>query len=133
MFEITVNINAPDILKAAEMLADVLAGAKKQSAPCGGAFVTQKTEQTSTEEKKQNITAAESTIAIPTAVPTSPAPQITGDMIAKAGADLIVSNPAAMGPLNSMLQKYGISCAQELKPDQIGAFATEMRALGAKI
>lgn len=68
-----------------------------------------------------------------TAVPTSPAPQITGDMVAKAGADLIVANPAAMGPLNALLQKYAVGCAQELKPDQIGPFATEMRALGARI
>lgn len=70
---------------------------------------------------------------VPTAVPTSPAPQITGDMVAKAGADLIAANPAAMAQLNGLLQKYGVGCAQELRPDQIGPFATEMRALGAKI
>lgn len=69
----------------------------------------------------------------PAAVPTSPAPQITGDMVAKAGADLIAANPAAMAQLNALLQKYGVSCAQELRPDQIGPFATEMRALGAKV
>lgn len=69
----------------------------------------------------------------PAAVPTSPAPEITGDMVAKAGADLIAANPAAMAQLNGLLQKYGVGCAQELRPDQIGPFATEMRALGAKI
>lgn len=69
----------------------------------------------------------------PAAVPTTPAPQITGDLVAKAGADLIAANPAAMGPLNGLLQKYGVSCAQELKPDQIGPFATEMRAMGARV
>ena len=69
----------------------------------------------------------------PAAVPTTPAPQITGDMVAKAGADLIAANPAAMGPLNALLQKYGVGCAQELRPDQIGPFATEMRALGARV
>lgn len=70
---------------------------------------------------------------VPAAVPTSPAPQITGDMVAKAGADLIAANPAAMAQLNGLLQKYGVGCAQELRPDQIGPFATEMRALGAKV
>lgn len=70
---------------------------------------------------------------VPTAVPTTPAPQITGDMVAKAGADLLRDNPAALSPLNTLLQKYGVSCAQELRPDQIGPFATEMRALGARI
>lgn len=71
--------------------------------------------------------------AAPTAVPTTPAPQITGDMVAKAGADLLAQNPAAMPQLMGLLQKYGVGCAQELKPEQIGPFATEMRALGAKI
>ena len=69
----------------------------------------------------------------PASVPTSPAPQITGDMVAKAGADLLAQNPAILGQLNALLQKYGVSCAQELRPDQIGPFATEMRALGARV
>ena len=77
--------------------------------------------------------AAVPTSPAPAAVPTSPAPQITGDMVAKAGADLIAANPANMGPLNALLQKYGVSCAQELRPDQIGPFATEMRALRARL
>ena len=69
----------------------------------------------------------------PSAVPITQAPQITGDMVAKAGADLIAANPAAMAQLNALLQKYSVGCAQELQPDQIGPFATEMRALGARI
>lgn len=69
----------------------------------------------------------------PAAIPTTPAPPITGEAVAKAGADLIASNPAALAPLNALLQKYGVSCAQELKPEQIGPFATEMRALGAMV
>lgn len=82
------------------------------------------------------ITAPAPTPAAPSAlgaVPTTPTPQITGGMVAKAGADLIAANPAAMAQLNGLLQKYGVGCAQELRPDQIGPFATEMRALGAKI
>lgn len=75
----------------------------------------------------------------PAAVPTTPAPQITGDMVAKAGADLIRDDAIkpegqkAYPKLMALLQKYGVSCAQELRPDQIGPFATEMRALGARI
>jgi hypothetical protein len=77
--------------------------------------------------------------SLPAIVPTTPAPQITGDMVAKAGADLIrddAGKPAdqrAYPKLMALLQKYGVGCAQELRPDQIGPFATEMRALGAKI
>lgn len=76
---------------------------------------------------------------MPTSVPTTPAPQITGGMVAKAGADLIRDDAIkpegqkAYPKLMALLQKYGVSCAQELRPDQIGPFATEMRALGARI
>ena len=68
-----------------------------------------------------------------TAVPTTAAPQITGALIAKAGADLISRDSSALGPLNALLQKYGVTCAQDLKPNQLDAFATDMRSLGAKI
>lgn len=56
-------------------------------------------------------------------------------MMANSGANLITiaANPAVMGQLNALFQKYGVGCAQELRPDQIGPFATEMRALGARI
>lgn len=69
----------------------------------------------------------------PTAVPTTTAPQITGDMVASAGAEFIRDHREMLGPLNALLQKYGVTGATELRPDQIGPFATEMRALGAKI
>lgn len=69
----------------------------------------------------------------PTAVPTTTAPQITGDMVASAGAEFIRDHREMLGPLNALLQKYGVTCATELRPDQIGPFATEMRALGANI
>lgn len=65
--------------------------------------------------------------------PVAAAPQITIEQIGKAGADLISQNPGAMPQLMALLQKYGVQSAQQLKPDQIGAFATEMRALGAKV
>ena len=73
------------------------------------------------------------TVPSPTAVPTTTAPQITGDMVASAGAEFIRDHREMLGPLNALLQKYGVTCATELRPDQIGPFATEMRALGAKI
>lgn len=69
----------------------------------------------------------------PTAAPTSPAPQITIDQIGKAGADLLNKDPSAMPKLMGLLQKYGVQSAQQLKPDQIGAFATDLRTIGAVI
>jgi hypothetical protein len=159
--EITVNIKCPDLALAAAAFAKALAPFNPQiltppadvspeavkevmqSAPAQ--IVTESVAPAQPENPTPGaqqsftpaaaMTAPAPTQAAPsqTAVPTSPAPQITGDMVAKAGADLIAANPANMGPLNALLQKYGVSCAQELRPDQIGPFATEMRALGAKI
>ena len=132
MFEITVNVNTPDILKAAELIAKILSGASKSQLREANTEPHTEPVVNPTPASAPSTRAANSA-PIPTAVPVSPAPQITGEMVAKAGADLISSNPSTWGPLNALLQKYGVGCAQELKPDQIGAFATEMRALGANI
>lgn len=72
------------------------------------------------------VTAA-STVLVTTA------PQITIEQIGKAGADLITAKPESQAQLLALLQKYGVQSAHQLKPEQIGPFATEMRALGARI
>ena len=61
------------------------------------------------------------------------APSITLEQICKAGADLLTANPAMMPQLTGLLQKYGAQSAQQLKPEQLGAFATELRGMGARI
>ena len=133
--DINVNIKFPELTRAAEILAKAMADlattmtvAEKDTIPAA----INPTPTPAPAQAAPSPAPAPSAPA-PTAVPTSPAPQITGDMVAKAGADLIAANPSVMGQLNALLQKYGVSCAQELRPDQIGAFATEMRALGARI
>lgn len=67
------------------------------------------------------------------AVPVTPAPAITLEQVSRAGADLIAANPACLQTLNRLLQKYGAISVTDLPADQIGAFATELRGLGAKI
>lgn len=69
------------------------------------------------------------------AVPLAPtaAPSITLEQIARAGADLLTANPTIMPQLNALLQRYGVQSAQQLRPDQLGGFATDLRGLGAKI
>lgn len=80
--------------------------------------------------------------AVPTAIsaaPTAPAapsvpvtaPTYTLDQIAKAGASLV--DAGKMEQLLAMLTKYGVQAVTQLTPDQYGAFATELRALGAQI
>lgn len=150
--EITVNIKCPDLSLAAAALAKAIIGnaVKNDIDPAAGkdhlqhpvvetdpapaAPVLPQVSHTPAPNPATTTPAAAMTApTAPTAVPTTPAPEITGDMVAKAGADLIAANPAAMAQLNALLQKYQVGCAQELRPDQIGPFATEMRAMGAKI
>ncbi len=64
------------------------------------------------------------------AVPVT-APTYTLDQIAKAGASLV--DAGKMEQLLAMLTKYGVQAVTQLNPDQYGAFATELRALGAQI
>lgn len=67
------------------------------------------------------------------AVPTASAPSFTLAQVGKAGADLIAANPGKMPELLGLLQQYGVPAVTELKPEQLGPFATALRGLGAKI
>jgi len=69
--------------------------------------------------------------AVPTAPP--PAPAYTYEAVAKAGADLAASRPDLMPTLTALLQKFGVQAVTELKQEQLGPFAAELRQLGAKI
>jgi hypothetical protein len=63
-------------------------------------------------------------------VPTS-APTYTLEQLAHAGAAL--AQNGKMEQALALLAKYGIQMVNQLKPEQYGAFATELRALGARI
>ena len=66
----------------------------------------------------------------PAAVPTA-APTYTLDALARAGATLAQSGK--MEAALALLARYGVQTVNQLKPEQYGAFATELRALGAQI
>ena len=61
------------------------------------------------------------------------APAYTAEQIGKAGADLVSQDAAKMPELLALLQKYGAQAITQLKPEQLGAFATELRRLGANL
>ena len=69
----------------------------------------------------------------PVSAPVAAAPSYTLDQVGKAGADLIAAHPEKMQALRTLLQQFGVPAVQALKPDQIGAFATALRGLGAKL
>ena len=65
------------------------------------------------------------------AVPVAGPPAYTLDQLAKAGAALV--DAGKMESLMALLAKYGVQAVTQLPPAQYGAFATELRALGAQI
>lgn len=65
--------------------------------------------------------------------PVAPAPTYTMEQVSRAGAELISADSGKLPQLRELLQKYGVPAVSELKPDQLGSFATELRALGAQI
>lgn len=65
------------------------------------------------------------------AVPVAGAPTYTLDHISRAGASLV--DAGKMQQLLELLGHYGVQAVTQLKPEQYGAFATELRGLGAQI
>lgn len=65
----------------------------------------------------------------PTLSPSEPKP-VTLDDLGRAGATLI--DAGKMPQLIALLGKYGVQAVTQLQPAQFGAFADELRALGAK-
>lgn len=79
------------------------------------------------------------TPAVPVQQPTTPiagvplasAPQFSVDQIMAAGATLM--DAGRVEDLMNLLHSFGVQAVMDLKPEQLGAFATEMRKLGAAI
>ena len=72
--------------------------------------------------------------AVPTGgVPLAPAPTFTLEQVSKAGADLLTAQPAKMQELMALLAQFGVQAVNALRPDQLGAFATALRGMGAQI
>lgn len=67
----------------------------------------------------------------PQQVPTAGAPQYTLDQIQAAISPLLMQGK---GPqLQELLKKYGVQRLPDISADQMGAFATDLRGLGAQI
>lgn len=67
------------------------------------------------------------------AVPLSQAPTYTKAQVASAGAALIQADPSKRDSLVALLKRYGAPSVADLPEEHLGAFATELRALGADI
>ncbi len=67
------------------------------------------------------------------AAPVSPAPQIQRADVARAGAALLSQNPALQPQLVALLGEFKAQTVQDISEDQLGAFATRLRGMGARI
>ena len=149
MLDLKIKIEADDsVVAAINNLAEVLGklGAEKTNTPAADAGVSKAPApviplHTTATEAASASAAANIAPAVPVTPPTAQAPaapaiptaapQYTLEMISAAGSALI--DAGKMEQLLTLLGKYGVDNLTALKPDQYGAMATDLRALGARI
>lgn len=142
MLEVKVTIVAPELSGAINNLAAAIGGKAAQSAPAApvaqqmptpapAAPVTpQMPAQPAPMAAPAPVTNAPASYPAPN-VPLAPPPQYTVDQIMAAGATLM--DAGKVNELMNLLHSFGVQAVMDLKPEQLGAFATAMRELGAKI
>ena len=117
MLEVKITVEAPDLTGAINNLAAAISG-KNVSMP------TPTAPAPAPEQVQPSATPVAS-------VPLADAPQFTVDQIMAAGATLM--DAGKVDALLNLLHSFGVQAVMDLKPEQLGAFATEMRKLGASI
>ncbi len=152
MFEINVTVNAPELAEALNNLAAALKGVKLEPA----ASKTGKADKPAPVPPADYMPPADTAPApatpapavtpapapapvqapvtpapAPAPVPVAPAPTYNRDQIMTAGAALI--DAGKINELMGLLNSFGVQAVTQLKQDQLGAFATELRKLGAQI
>ena len=163
MLEVKITITAPDLEAAINNLAKAMIvhadsslngiaiGATHSNTTCAAANETTPAQQNPTQATgvPVNVTPAQTAVptaptvpvvpSVPAAAPTAntapavptAAPQYTLEMLANAGTALI--DAGKMNELAALLAKYGVEALTSLDPAHYGAFATELRAMGAQI
>lgn len=155
MLEMRITIEAPELVGALNNLAAAIGGAKLT--PQQGAVAAPQQPVTNHQTAAPAPTPAPAPMPAP--APTTPAqpnplpspgpvaqttpnypapnvplaqpPQYTIDQIMAAGATLM--DAGKVNELRNLLMSFGANAVMDLKPEQLGAFATGLRELGAKI
>lgn len=143
MLEVKVTIVAPELSGAINNLAAAIGGKATQSAPIAQQMPTPAPTAPVTSQMPAPTPQMPTPMAAPTPVtnaptnypapnvPLAPPPQYTVDQIMAAGATLM--DAGKVNELMNLLHSFGVQAVMDLKPEQLGAFATAMRELGAKI
>lgn len=159
MLEIKMTIEAPELAQSINNLAAALCGAKpliQQAAPAAAGPAAQENPTPAVQPatvvpnaapvvpasapagsypSNQSVSAPVAAPAAqppaPTGVPVAPPEQYTADQIMKAGA--VLMDAGRVSELVNLLHSFGVNAVTELKPEQLGAFATALRSMGAKI
>lgn len=124
MTELKITIHCPELAAAVDKLADSISGGQDKHDP---APIYAPAPAPSIAPYPGGPTCSAPTAA----VPVSDAPAYTLDQISRAGAALV--DAGKMQQLLELLGRYGVQAVTQLQPEQYGAFATELRALGAQI
>lgn len=158
MFEINITVSCPDLVQAATVFATAMGGIKiseptitaPTAAPAvtsaSGAALTSPVGQTApvnpvtaNPTNGQSSTTASMMSSCPssaapvTNVPLAQAPTFTPEQVARAGAALLSDQPGKMQELMGLLAQFGVQTVDALRADQLGAFATALRGMGARI
>lgn len=120
MLEVKIKIECPDILMAATALAKALTRADGHPAAPAPA-----------PNPVQSPAAQPAAPVAPPAVPVATSPTYSLDQISRAGASLV--DAGKIEQLLQLLNRYSVQAITQLQPEQYGAFATDLRALGAQI
>lgn len=146
MLEIAVSVNAPALAEAMNALAaalqltnfapiqtgaEVIPPPAQLPAPVAPVIPPVATPAPIAPPAVQTPAPAPMVPTVPPSVPVSPAPASTHEMLMKAGATLI--DIGKINELMGLLNRFGVQAVTHLKSEQLGAFATEMRQLGAQI
>lgn len=141
MFEVRITIEAPELAGAINNLAAAIGGSKISLPPTQQPAAAQPVVEQPAAPAPAPVQPAPMPAPGPAAhaMPSYPAPNVplaqppkyTIDQIMSAGATLM--DAGKVNDLMNLLHSFGVQAVMDLKPEQLGAFATGLRELGAKI
>jgi hypothetical protein len=131
MLEIRVTIDAPDLTAALNALAISIQNTRATAPPLPVVKRDPSVKSVNPVQEPIAEKAPTPPAAPSNAVPVTAPPTYSIEQLQTAGQPLLDANKGA--ELVALLRQFGVSSLPELKPEQIGPFATGLRQLGAVI